>query len=837
MIHQHLSDPLVNTNIKFHQIRSIFIDKNKNTEVGTINGLYTDKFGKKLTKLNLENYIYDEVQIGNISNIFEDTSNIIWVSADFGIFKIDYKKTNFKLYKRDKNNNIDLSSNTIYSIYHDIKKDELWLGTIGYGLNIYNRKTGKVKHLNTNNSIIPSNKIYCIIKSPDNNLWIGTDQGIIVWSQSDKKLIPFNNYQFKDITELFKNNRLSYILFDNNIIWFATYKGIYKFDKNGIKIYDKNDSENSIADNQTFKIIKTSDNEYWIATLFGLSKFNSKSETFTNYTYDNKKISNNIVPTVFQSSDSTVWVGTGTGLNKYIPEKDSFIFYTSQSHGFSNDFIYTIVEDENKNLWMSTNRGIIKFNPETEEVTNYTPEDNLQGYEFNIGAVYKDENNEIFWGGIKGLNSLNLNEIQKNTYTPKPIITHFFKHTKKGVKEVYIGNKHFVKLSYNENSFDIRFAVPEYTYPRKNKFKYRIKESGHEWTDLGNNNFINFFQLAPGTYTFQLIGANSDNTWNYNPVELVIEISTPWWQTTLAYIIYIITFLALIGGGFLIYNKEIRKENRILHEKQEVAKEVEKQKELLAIKNRNIAESMRYASGIINALLPTKEQIRKIIPNSFVLFMSKDIVSGDFYWFEETEDKIFVAAVDCTGHGVPGAFMSIIGLDLLRNILESGIDIPSKILDNLNRGIYNMFRNEDQGHTLKDGMDISLIAISKKENIVEFAGAMSQMFLIRDDKITEIKGDRFSVSPINYLTYGSFTNNVINVEKGDMIYLFSDGYVDQFGGPDEKKFKYRRFRHLLLNNYEKPLNEQKDILKRVINTWRGALEQIDDILVIGVKIQ
>jgi serine phosphatase RsbU (regulator of sigma subunit) len=180
--------------------------------------------------------------------------------------------------------------------------------------------------------------------------------------------------------------------------------------------------------------------------------------------------------------------------------------------------------------------------------------------------------------------------------------------------------------------------------------------------------------------------------------------------------------------------------------------------------------------------------------------------------------------------------MSIIGLDLLRNILESGVNTPAKILDHLNRGIYNMFRNEDQGHTLKDGMDISLIAIHKNEKVVEFAGAMSQMYLIKDDKITEIKGDRFSVSPINYLNYGSFTNNVINVEEGDMIYLFSDGYVDQFGGPDEKKFKYRRFRHLLLNNYERPLNEQKDILKRVINTWRGALEQIDDILVIGVRI-
>ncbi len=823
------------TKVNFTQIQSIYVDRDI-IRVGDINGLYQNSGESDFFRVNLEDYFYDEVKIGNVSNIFKDRSEIFWVSTDYGIFKIDSKKTNFELYRKDRNNNINFSSNTIYAVYHDVKNDIIWLGTRGQGLNLFYRKTGNVIQYNKENSGLTDDNIFCIVKSPKGNIWIGTNNGPVIYDINKKKFIPFSAFVKKDFDSYFTQNRLSNILFDEDIIWFSTYKGLYKYKNNKIISFTKKDFGNGIVDNEVFKTIKGTDGNYWIAALYGLSKFNPVKETFVNYTKENNKISNNIVPTVFESSDSIIWVGTGTGLNRYIPEKDSFAYYTSQSHGFSNDFIYTILEDKDKNLWMSTNRGIIKFNPKTEDVTNYTTDDNLQGYEFNINAAYIDENNELFWGGVKGLNALKTNEIKKNKFTPKPVITHFYKQTKKGKEEVFLNNEKTVNLNYKENSFDIHFAVLEYSFPQKNKYKYRIKESGSEWTDLGNNNVITFFQLAPGTYTFQIIGANSDNNWNLEPTEIKVAISPPLWLTTGAYITYILLFIILIGGGFLIYNKEIRKENRILHEKQLVAKEVEKQKELLAIKNNNISESMRYASGIINALLPAEDQIKKIIPDSFVLFMSKEIVSGDFYWIDETEDKIFVAAVDCTGHGVPGAFMSIIGLDLLKNIKESGIETPSKILDHLNRGIYSMFRNEEHGHKLKDGMDLSLIAIHKKKNIIEFAGAMNQLFIIRDDKITEIKGDRFSVSPANYLTYGSYTNHVINVEENDMIYIFSDGYVDQFGGPDSKKFKYRRFRHMLLNNYDKPAEEQKQILKRVINTWRGTYEQIDDILVIGVRI-
>ena len=822
---------------KILNVRAIYKDKNKNIWIGTEYGLMLKKYGElKFKEFKLENYVSEEINVGNITDILEDNSGIIWISTDYGIFKIDSRKKHFNLYKKDKNNTTNFSSNTIYSIYYDKETELIWLGTRGFGLNIFNRKTNNVYTYTTNNSALTNDDIHCIVPDKKNNIWVGTSDGPFIYNKTHKKFTSFSKYVYKNFDKYFINNRISDIYFDNNTIWFSTLNGLLRYKNNEMSSFKKDENSNSIISNDIFKLLKRKNGEIWIATLYGLSEYNEKDNTFKNYTKDNNKISGNSTITVFESSDKTLWVGTGSGLNKYIQEKDSFIFYTSQSHGFSNDFIYTISEDEMKNLWLSTNKGIIKFNPNTEKVTNYSDDDNLQGYEYNVGAVYSSDSiSEIFWGGINGLNSINFNTIKKNLYTPKPLITSFIKNTDNGKKEIITDGINEIFLTHKESSFEIHFTVPEYTNPKKNKFKYKYEESGEDWIDLGTKNSINFFQLSPGDYTFLLIGANSDNSWNTNPIKLQIHISTPWWQTNIAYATYILSFILILLIAFFVYNKEMRKENKILHEKEIAAKKVEKQKEELALKNNSIAESMRYASRIIGAMLPSRKYIKSLIPDSFILFISKDIVSGDFYWVDESVDKVFIAAADCTGHGVPGAFMSIIGLDILRNALAKGINSPSEILDELNISVANIFKKDGFENDLKDGMDISIIAIHKYENVVEYAGAINQLFLIRKDNIHEYKANRFSISPIN-TDFGKYTNNIIEVEDNDMIYLFSDGYVDQFGGPDEKKFKYRRFRHLLLNNYHKPVDEQKNILKRIINTWRGQLEQIDDILVMGIRI-
>ncbi len=825
------------TKQKLKNIRTIHKDKQGVLWVGTESDLmYLDSESNSFETFKLESFISAEINVGNVLDILQDNSGLLWVCSDYGIFKIDSKKKHFNLYRKGKQNTVNFSSNTIYSIYYDYETELIWLGTRMFGLNIFNRKTNHVTLYNKTNSSLADNNVFCIIPDNKGNIWLGTSNGAFIYDKHRNNFTLFSKYVKKDFKKYFRNNRISDIFFDNEDIWFSTFNGLLKYSNGKITSFKKDGTVNSIIANDVFKTIKRENGEIWVATLHGLSKLDKKTNTFINYTKGNKKISDNSVLTIFESSDLTLWVGTGTGLNKYIPKKDSFVFYTSQSHGFSNDFVYTITEDSAKNLWLSTNKGISEFNPQTEEITNYSIEDNLQDYEFNIGAVYSaDTINEMFWGGINGLNSVKLKTLKKNLFAPKPVITKFIKSSQSGKEEVFLDNRNVVFLSYKENSFDINFTIPEYTHPNKNKFKYKILEISDNWIDLGTKNSINFYQLSPGTYTFHIIGANSDGLWNHNPTALIVNISSPWWLTTAAYIFYVFFAIIFILGVFLVYNKEIRKENKILHEKQIVAKEVEKQKEQLSIKNNSISESMRYASRIIDALLPTKKYISKLIPDSFILFMSKEIVSGDFYWVDESTDKIFVAAVDCTGHGIPGAFMSIIGLDILRNIIDEGIDTPGEILDRLNKDVTRIFKKDEFQENLKDGMDISMIAIHKYDNTIEYAGAINQLFIIRDDNIKVIKGNRFPISAVT-TNYGHFKNHVIEVFDNDMIYLFSDGYVDQFGGPDEKKFKFRKFRHMLLNNYKKPVDEQKDILKRVINNWRGQLEQVDDILILGIRI-
>jgi serine phosphatase RsbU (regulator of sigma subunit) len=217
--------------------------------------------------------------------------------------------------------------------------------------------------------------------------------------------------------------------------------------------------------------------------------------------------------------------------------------------------------------------------------------------------------------------------------------------------------------------------------------------------------------------------------------------------------------------------------------------------------------------------------------------MPKDIVSGDFYWVNKVGNRIFIAAVDCTGHGVPGAFMSIIGFELFRKITNiEGLTRPSDILNRLNDDFHEIFKDVDNV-VLRDGMDVAFCSIDKKDMILEYAGAFNPLYLIRDNKIMEVKGDRFAIGldETNFREQ-TFKNHLIPIQRSDIIYIFSDGFADQFGGPDGKKYKYRRFRHLLLNLHQLPMEKQHEILENNVIEWRGDQDQVDDILVIGVKV-
>jgi serine phosphatase RsbU (regulator of sigma subunit) len=301
--------------------------------------------------------------------------------------------------------------------------------------------------------------------------------------------------------------------------------------------------------------------------------------------------------------------------------------------------------------------------------------------------------------------------------------------------------------------------------------------------------------------------------------------------------------------------KVVERTREISEQKEEIESqrdEIEAQRDLLFAQKKEITDSIGYAQRIQAAILPHKSYLDEIIPDYFVLFNPRDIVSGDFYWIREVNSSIVIVAADCTGHGVPGAFMSMLGITLLNELFGEGrIDKPGEILGQLRTKVKAMLVQEGNIRDQKDGMDMAIAVIDKEKRELQFAGAYNPLYLIRGKEqlkgkesgsaiqgenslLFEFKGDK---QPIGvHWEETAFTNQLIHLEKGDSVYVFSDGFVDQFGGSQRKKFKTQKFKDLLLEIQSEPMELQKKILEESFEKWRGNIEQIDDVCVIGVRV-
>ena len=294
-----------------------------------------------------------------------------------------------------------------------------------------------------------------------------------------------------------------------------------------------------------------------------------------------------------------------------------------------------------------------------------------------------------------------------------------------------------------------------------------------------------------------------------------------------------VLILVFVFAAFIFRTLRItRKQKQIIEIKNT---ETELQKKTIEEKNKDITASIHYAKHIQNALLREEEHVSMHLPDHFILFLPKDIVSGDFYWGAEKQDCWYFAAVDCTGHGVPGAVMSMLGISFLNDIVTSEQMLsPAEVLNRLRHKIMKELRQTGEADGNKDGMDISLARLNMNTNELEWAGANNSLNLIRNGQLEIIKANK---QPIGYHPQNNpFTNHKIQLQKGDSIYLYSDGYADQFGGPKGKKFKYKQLENLLIENNHLSLKEQKEILKNQFIGWKGSLEQIDDVCVFGVRI-
>ena len=402
--------------------------------------------------------------------------------------------------------------------------------------------------------------------------------------------------------------------------------------------------------------------------------------------------------------------------------------------------------------------------------------------------------------------------------------------------------KKVLVLPYSERSIRIAFSAASYEYPEFLRFKTYMENNDDGWTDFRNETVKEYSNLSPGTYVFHVIAKNCyDN--ESQEATLTIKIIAPWYMSLWAVIFYVLVFALLIWLIVKAYTKKLIRDKQKLEqiveqrtaEIRQQSKLIMEKNEEITEKNKSITDSIEYALHIQQAMLPLKDKIDNALPINFILYRPKDIVSGDYYWFAETDKKIIITAADCTGHGVPGAFMSMIGSQILTEIISDGITSADEILTNQNFRIRKALKQDTtENH---DGMDMALCSIDKETHLVEYAGAKNPLIFIQNEEIQTIKADKQAIGGDQIQEDFHFTKHEIMPDGNTWFYMFSDGYEDQFGGPDGKKFKIKNLRELIFKIHNLPPEQQREILNTTIEEWIGPQgEQTDDIILMGFKL-
>lgn len=825
-------------------VNDLFVDHDGSLLVGTESGLCRYDYNSK-EFIPYRKFVKGvEIYSTNVTAMVRDNFSNLWIGTQSGLIKWDRKPPKFNVYNMGVNGVNLFSNNTIAALSVD-NDGTVWVGTWGTGLHLFNRKTNSVVKYSQQNAEpfrIINDFVHVIFTKRNGEILIGTRNGVQKFNPATKSFSDFFKPFGVDALPFFFENRIFSIVEDkNNNLWFATRLGLYRFNGKVIDGFYGDFTDPMQLTSSEIHCIEIDGESLWVGTSNGLNQLDINTLRIKRF-YREKEyaagglISNDII-CLRVDSKGVLWVGTPSGLHRYNSNSNSFTLFTERD-GLPNNLIYAIEEDSNGNIWISSNWGLAVLKDNATTILSYGISDGLQSYEFNVGASFKAKNGELFFGGIAGFNTFFPDSIKVNTSIPPIVITNLELIGSKGQKFIPVFGKDGIVINQEFSLINIEFSALDFTHPQKNVYKYKMEGLENEWINLGRRHSATFSNLREGVYYFKVKGANSDNVWNEEGVTLRIEVKTIFWKSRTAFWIYgLFTLLSLVL--FLrTRTRMLRKTSRLLKERENSMAEIEIQKEALLLQNKNITDSINYAKRIQEALIPSEHHFRSILPESFILYMPKDIVSGDFYWINETKNKVFVAAIDCTGHGVPGAFMSIIGVELLRNITNiMGINDAAEILNRLDKGVHDTFTKGqgDEIVNVKDGMDVSFCVIDKEQNVLEFAGAFSNLYIIRDSKIIEVKGNRYSVGTGGETEKPLFTSHLITIEPDDMVYMFTDGYVDQFGGPEGKKYKFRRFRHLLLNIHKYPLEIQRKYLIGSINEWKGAHEQVDDILIIGIK--
>jgi ligand-binding sensor domain-containing protein/serine phosphatase RsbU (regulator of sigma subunit) len=799
-------------------------------------------------------------RFGVVKNIIEFEPQVFYVASEKdGIFKCIY--TNNKLGEIS-----HLSSTTAVDfrnmnwLFKD-REDNLWFLKKN-GMTLMSQSRWK---LFQNKSGLQADTILSILVDSKNNCWVGSNKGLQVYSvpsvyeNMPPHLKRVETIFDKEVTCIFEDK-------DGNI-WFGTYGfGLFKYDVKAKKV--KNIALNTAFENDNVSCITVDKNSnIWVSTLGGgISVIDPNNEPKGTKNFGPKDgLLVNYIYAVMCDTDNLRWVGTdGMGLVEYTA---GIFIKVNEAKS-----VYSIAKTYNGNVWFnmsenglyrydgkeivnfSTSSGLTDNNPlsiatykdqvmavHNSGIDVYNEKSKQFSYfsfndievEPNLNAAYTDKKGNVWIGTNKGIIIFRSGDILSDTITP--IVS---------IESLMVQNKPYQinqtnSFSASSNNFVFNFNAIWFRIGEKVKFKYKLLGADKKYI-ITENKAVSYAGLAPGNYTFYLSAANTEGQWS-KPIIYNFSIQKPIWQL---WWVWLLAFALLYSGVFIVVRYRLnllKREKRVLEHKVQLrTQEIVNQSKIIEAKNKDITDSIEYAKKIQDSILPSIESIKGFLPQSFIFYQQKDIVSGDFYWFASKHNINIIAAVDCTGHGVPGAFMSLIGNNILNQIInENNITNPAAILNHLNDGVLKVLYSNKTYTAAKDGMDIGICAINTDTNQLVFAGAMRPIYICREGKLEEITGDKVPIgtdfSEGVYKNF-QFNNKVLEVQKGDVFYLTTDGYADQFGGEKGKKMMKKNFKNLLQHISLKPMSAQERILGESFVEWKGNFEQVDDVLVIGFEL-
>jgi ligand-binding sensor domain-containing protein/serine phosphatase RsbU (regulator of sigma subunit) len=830
-----------------------------------VRGLYEDKYsnlwistdkGLKILNPKTGNYISYHSDPSNsqtlsadlLYGICEDRNGNLWIGTIIGgLNKADLKPEKFSLCQVQNGNPHNLNKNNIRSIYKD-SKGSLWVGMLEGGVN--RMDPGNEKFISMKEKIPEGENIWCIFEDSKGMMWFGSSNGLYMYDRRSDKCRRFS---YCAEANSICNNIVRSVFEDSlGNLWVGTEGGLNHFNRSEEKwsaFLHSDQNKNSLSHN-TVWTIRYAGGAMWIGTDNGLNKLTynpaKKISEFKHYFpgKENKNsLSNRSVRSILVDGDSLLWIGTSNGLNKFNLHTETFSRY-NEENGLSNSYIYGVLGDNSGNLWISSNNGISRFNKITGRFQNYDKLDGLQNNEFNTGAYFAASNGEMFFGGPDGFNRFFPDSLSENPTPPLIVISSIkvFGVELENDKQPF--EIKTIELKHDQNVISFEFAALDFTLPEKNYYSYMLEGFDKGWVKSGTRRFVNYTNLDPGKYRFRVRACNSDGKWNNEGISIELTIVPPFWKT---WWFRILLFAGMALGAYGFYmqrERRFRKVQALLEEQvslktselREEKEIVEQQNRLIEKKNNDITSSIQYARRIQDSILPVKEKLNETVGGSFIFYKPKDIVSGDFYWFTKQDNLLLLATADCTGHGVPGAFMSLIGNNLLNEAVKGKkLSDPAEILLSVHEGLVAALKQDDESADSVDGMDIALCVYDSASKKLYFSSTDRPLNLVRNGELITYRQGEY---PLGYVTKKPphFEKESIQLEKDDVFYIYTDGYCDQFGGKKNEKYLEGNFEKLILKIHHLPMEQQEQMIAEEIENWKGNRQQIDDMLVIGIRI-